>query len=101
MGASQSTTFTFASLGITNANQRALIVNLARPGSENPPSVTTALSPLVTSANLECSHPERLQCKRRALEQHTTAAGQTLNQFQGGVGGSGLVFGPHRPSRLR
>ena len=27
------------------------------------------------------------------LEQHTTAAGQTLNQIQGGVGGSGLVFG--------
>jgi hypothetical protein len=27
------------------------------------------------------------------LEQHTTAAGQTLNQTQSGVGGSGIVFG--------
>jgi hypothetical protein len=27
------------------------------------------------------------------LEQHTTAAGQTLNQVGGGVGGSGIVFG--------
>jgi len=51
-GASQSSTFTFASLGITNASQLGLIVNLAEPGSENPPTATTAVSPLLSNANL-------------------------------------------------
>ncbi|WFU18734.1 hypothetical protein [Bradyrhizobium sp. CB3481] len=93
-GASQSTTFTFASLGITSANQLALIVNLAEPGSESPPSVTTALSPLATNATLANAITLNVYSASGALlEQHTTAAGQTLNQFQGGVGGSGLVFG--------
>jgi len=93
-GASQSATFTFASLGITNANQLALIVNLAEPGSESPPSVTTALSPLATNANLANAITLNVYSASGVLlEQHTTAAGQTLNQIQGGVGGSGLVFG--------
>jgi hypothetical protein len=93
-GASQSTTFTFASLGITNANQLALIVNLSEPGSENPPSVTTALSPLVTNANLANAITLNVYSATGVLlEQHTTATGLTLNQVQGGVGGSGLVFG--------
>ena len=34
-GASQFSTFTFTSLGIANASQLALIVNLSEPGSEN------------------------------------------------------------------
>src|SRR6478672_5302884 len=46
LGNSQSRTFTFGDLGITNANQLALIVNLAEPGAENPPSVNTANSVL-------------------------------------------------------
>jgi hypothetical protein len=40
-GASQSRTFTFADLAIANASQLALVVNLAEPGSEATPSVTT------------------------------------------------------------
>ena len=51
-GQSQSRTFTFADLALTNASQLAFIVNLAEPGSENPPSVTTAASPLATNGNL-------------------------------------------------
>src|SRR5438477_1092317 len=50
-GASQTSTFTFATLGITNANQLGLVVNLAEPGSESPPSVTTASSTLAANAN--------------------------------------------------
>ena len=93
-GASQSTTFTFASLGITNANQLALIVNLSEPGSESPPSVTTASSSLATNANLANAITLNVYSATGALlEQHSSAAGLTLNQFQGGVGGSGLVFG--------
>ena len=51
-GQSQSRTFTFADLAITNASQLALLVNLAEPGSENPPSVLTAASPLATNGFL-------------------------------------------------
>ena len=51
-GGSQSRTFTFADLAITDVSQLALLVNLAEPGSESTPSVTTALSPLVSNANL-------------------------------------------------
>ena len=93
-GASQSTTFTFASLGITNASQLGLIVNLAEPGSENPPSVTTATSSLATNANLANTITLNVYSASGALlEQHTAAAGLTLNQVAAGVGGSGLVFG--------
>ena len=51
-GASQSQTFTFASLSITDASQLGLIVNLAEPGSENPPSVlATNVGSIATAAN--------------------------------------------------
>src|SRR3954468_3013029 len=46
-GNQQSRTFTLGDIGITSGNlasQLALIVNLAEPGSENPPSVNTAAS---------------------------------------------------------
>jgi hypothetical protein len=93
-GANQSSTFTFAGLGITSADQLRLIVNLSEPGSESPPSVTTAASPLATNANLANTITLNVfSATGTLLEQHSTAAGLTLNQVAGGVGGSGLVFG--------
>jgi hypothetical protein len=93
-GANQSSTFTFAGLGITSADQLRLIVNLLEPGSESPPSVTTAASPLATNANLANTITLNVfSATGTLLEQHSTAAGLTLNQVAGGVGGSGLVFG--------
>jgi hypothetical protein len=93
-GTSQASTFTFASLGITDASQLALIVNLSEPGSESPPSVTTALSPLAANASLANAITLNVfSASGVLLEQHTAAIGLTLNQLQGGVGGSGLVFG--------
>ncbi len=92
-GASQSTTFTFGTLGITNANQLGLVVNLSEPGSENPPSVTTALSPLATNASLANAITLNVYSSTGTLlEQHTASTGLTLNQVGGGVGGSGIVF---------
>jgi hypothetical protein len=81
-------------LGITSTGQLALIVNLNEPNSENPPSVTTALSPLATNGNL--ANTITLNVFSQAgnlLESVSTAVGQTLNQIHGGLGGSGLVFG--------
>jgi hypothetical protein len=93
-GASQSHVFTFADLSISNASQLALIVNLAEPGSESPPSVTTAASPLAINANLANAITLNVYSASGALlEQHTANAGLTLNQVASGVGGSGLVFG--------
>jgi hypothetical protein len=93
-GASQSSTFTFADLSISNASQLALIVNLAEPGSENPPSVTTAASTLSSNANLANAITLNVYSAGGTLiQQHTANSGLTLNQIAGGVGGSGLVFG--------
>jgi len=93
-GASQTRTFTFADLALTNATQLALIVNLAEPGSEPTPSVNTAVSPLATNANLANNITLNVySAGGTLLEQHTAAAGLTLNQVAGGLGGSGIVFG--------
>jgi hypothetical protein len=93
-GASQSSTFTFADLSISNASQLALIVNLAEPGSEDPPSVTTAASTLSSNANLANAITLNVYSAGGTLiQQHTANSGLTLNQIAGGVGGSGLVFG--------
>jgi len=93
-GASQSRTFTFASLGITNASQLGLIVNLAEPGSEATPSVTTAASPLATNALLANNITLNVySAAGTLLERHSAAAGLTLDQVASGLGGSGLVFG--------
>jgi len=93
-GASQSHVFSFADLAISNASQLAFVVNLAEPGSENPPSVTTAASPLASNANLANAITLNVySASGTLLEQHTANAGLTLNQVAGGVGGSGLVFG--------
>jgi len=93
-GASQSTTFTLADLGITSANQLGLIVNLSEPGSESPPSVTTANSTLATYASLANTITLNVfSSSGTLLEQHSAAINQTLLQQAGGVGGSGLIFG--------
>jgi len=93
-GASQSRTFSFADLALTNASQLALLVNLAEPGSESPPSVTTAASPLATNGNLAGNITLNVYSAAGVLlEQHMAAAGLTLNQVASGLGGSGIVFG--------
>jgi hypothetical protein len=92
-GNSQTSTFTFTTLGITNANQLGLVVNLSEPGSESPPSVTTASSTLATNANLANNITLNVWSSTGALlEQHTASSGLALNQVGGGVGGSGIVF---------
>jgi hypothetical protein len=75
-GQSQSRTFTFADLALTNASQLGLLVNLAEPGSENPPSVTTAASPLVTNAILANAITLNVYSAGGVLlEQHVANAG--------------------------
>jgi hypothetical protein len=93
-GASQFRSFTFADLAITNPSQLALIVNLAEPGSEATPSVSTAASPL--AANAVFANAITLNVYSASgvfLERHVAASGLTLNQVASGLGGSGLVFG--------
>jgi len=98
-GNSQFRSFTLADLGIStasasNLSQLGLIVNLAEPGSESPPSVTTAMSALATNANLANAITLNVYSATGALlEQHTAASGLTLNQVAAGLGGSGIVFG--------
>jgi len=91
-GASQSTTFTLDSLGITSASQLALIVNLTEPLSENPPSVTATTSGSISSfadlITLTVYSADGL-----TFQTHTYNGDPTLIQVAGGVGGSGLVFG--------
>ena len=92
-GQSQSRTFTFADLALTSASQLAFIVNLAEPGSENPPSVTTAASNLASNANLANTITLNVYSAAGSLlEQHSAASGLTLNQVASGLGGSGIVF---------
>ena len=92
-GASQSRTFTFADLAINSVSQLALLINLAEPGSESPPSVTTALSPLATNASLANTITLNVYSSTGTfLESHSAATGLTLNQVASGLGGSGLVF---------
>ena len=90
-GPPKNQTFTYAQIGATNASELVLIVNLAEPGSENPPSVnattTGAVSNLANRITLNVYSPAGV-----LLQQHTLAADAQLNQVAGGVGGSGLVF---------
>ena len=91
-GASQSTTFTFAQLAITDASQLGLVVNLAEPGSENPPSVlATSVGSLGILANFITLSV--YSSTGSLLQTHTLSNAMTLNQVAGGVGGSGLLFG--------
>jgi hypothetical protein len=99
-GASQSRTFTFADLAIASASQLALIVNLAEPGSEATPSVTTALSPLAANANLANAITLNVfSAAGLLLEQHVAASGLTLNQVASGLGGRGWCLASPPRSR--
>ena len=99
-GASQSRTFTFADLGLTTADDLRLIVNLAEPGSENPPSVTAtntgAVASFANSVTLNV-----YSSSGTFLESHSLASNTVLNQVAGGVGGSGLVLGLDDPQALQ
>jgi len=91
-GASQSRTFTFADLALADASELRLIVNLAEPGSESPPSVlatnTGSFNILSNSVTLNAFNSTGM-----LSQQFSLASGTTLNQMAGGVGGSGLVLG--------
>jgi len=91
-GASQSTTFTFAQLAITDASQLGFVVNLAEPGSENPPSV---LATNVDSMGLLANFITLSVYSSTGilLQTHTLSDAMTLTQVGGGVGGSGILFG--------
>jgi len=92
-GASQFRTFTFSTLSISDASQLGLVVNLAEPGSETPPSASTAPSNLAVNANLANTITLNVYSSTGVLlEQHSASSGLTLNQVAGGVGGSGIVF---------
>jgi len=88
-GSSQWHTFNFGALGISNANQLGLIVNLAEPGSENPPSVTTTNPYLITLYAYTGSGS--------LLQSFVCTTCAQLNQVAGGVGGSGIVLGLTSP----
>jgi hypothetical protein len=92
-GASQSTTFTLADLGITSASQLGLIVNLSEPGSESPPSVTTANSTLATYGNRSNTITLHVFQFKRDSARTAKHRPQALLQQSPGVGGSGLIFG--------
>ena len=90
-GPPKNQTFTYAQLGITNANQLGLIVNLAEPNNEVPATVTAtntgSVSNLANRITLNVYSTAGV-----LLQQHTLAADAVLIQDQSGVGGSGLVF---------
>jgi hypothetical protein len=86
-----SQTFTLSQLGISGASELALIVNLSEPGSENPPSATTA-NPFSLTLTV-------FNATGTVSQSFTTAVGQTLNQVGGGVGGSGIVFALDAPQQ--
>jgi|RhiMethySRZTD1v2_1073278.scaffolds.fasta_scaffold304362_1 hypothetical protein len=93
-GASQSRNFTFADLGITSASQLGLIVNLAEPGSENPPSVLASAAPASSFAALANTVTLNVWNAAGTLmggAAHSLPA-QQLSQVGGGVGGSGILL---------
>lgn len=87
--------FTYAQLGIDDATELALIVNLAEPGSENPPSVTVVNSDLANATQNDYADLLTLLVwsSTGSLLYQASLDATTLNQVAGGVGGSGLVFG--------
>jgi hypothetical protein len=82
-GSSQSQLFSLGGLGLTNANQLALVVNLSEPGSESPPAVT--LNSLTLTAFSGGS--------TTTFALAPQYVGITLEQVAGGLGGSGIAFG--------
>jgi PEP-CTERM motif len=91
-GTGHSTTFTYLDLGITSANQLALVLNLSEPGSENPPSVIST-TPYDITLNAYSSTGTLLGSFSYACNPGSTLPNPcTLNQEAPGLGGSGLVF---------
>ena len=81
-GASQSTTFTYANLGITSASQLGLIVNL----TENDNKVTITAPNYITMTAFSSTGTQ--------LGTFTTDLTDILvTEIGNGVGGSGIVFG--------
>jgi len=93
-GQSQSRNFTFADLGITSASQLGLVVNLAEPGSENPPSVLASTAPASSFAALANTVTLNVWTAAGVLMGGTAHSlpAQQLNQVGGGVGGSGILL---------
>ena len=92
-GPPKNQTFTLTQLGINNANQLILIVNLAEPNNEVPATVTATntganANGLAGRITLNVYSPTGT-----LLQQHSLASDSVLIQDQSGVGGSGLVFG--------
>jgi len=88
-GASQSRTFIFADLALTNASQLALLVNIAEPGSENPPSVMTAAPAGDEREPGERHHAERLQRERdlaRAARRQCRSDAESGRRWLGWIG---------------
>ena len=100
-GSPKNQTFTFGQLGITNANQLALVVNLAEANNEVPAQVTTVADTGLagdSAANYANSITLNVfSSTGTLLQQHSLAVGTVLTQDQSGVGGSGLVFGLTAP----
>jgi hypothetical protein len=90
-GPPKNQTFTYAQLGITDATQLGLLVNLAEAGSEDPPTVlatnTGSVSNLANRITLNVYSSAGV-----LLQQHSLAADTLLVSDHQGVGGSGLLF---------
>lgn len=95
-GASQTRSFTFADLSLTNAFDLRLIVNLNEPGSESPPSVV-AVNSTNSNASLNTQTDSVtlnvFSASGTLLQSNSLALNTTLLQQASGVGGSGLVLG--------
>ncbi len=102
-GPPKNQTFTYAQLGIagSDASQIALVVDLAEPGSENPPTVNaTNTGANTTGCGAGCTKGSlagriTLNVYSTAgvlLQQHSLAVDTVLISDAQGVGGSGLVF---------
>lgn len=99
-GPPKNQTFTYAQLGITDANELGLLVNLAEPGSEDPPAVDAVNAGAnTTGCGVGCtgSLTGRITLNVYSeagvlLQQHTLAADQNLVSDHQGVGGSGIIF---------
>ncbi len=86
-GAPKNQEFTLAQVGAANAGNLALVVDLAEPGSENPPTVDA------TDASGGFRITLKVYDANGAVQQtHVLDMNRTLVSDAQGVGGSGLVF---------
>jgi hypothetical protein len=84
-GSSQWETFTLSDLGVAGASQLGLVVNLAEPGSEDPPTVVADDPYQITLFVWDADG--------NILDSHVCTGCGTFEQVAGGVGGSGIVLG--------